>query len=150
MWLQFPADLVWEVFFWEVNFAKKNKTKHQWRELSGNRGLSWNQCLSLHEQWKFTLRISSVNVKDFCELYTAQHCTKNEVFYWGFLQQMWPADLVTFTEESLHRKLHFLCSVNTINELNMNKALQKRHTSILMQISKSSIWKMVTTEEYDD
>ena len=45
------------------------------------------------------------------------HCTKNEVFHWGFLQWMWPnpqvtADLVTFIEEILNGKLHFLCSVS--------------------------------------
>ena len=45
------------------------------------------------------------------------HCTKYEVFHEGFLQQMWPntqetADLVTFSEEILHGKIHFLCSVN--------------------------------------
>ena len=43
------------------------------------------------------------------------HCLKNEVFHYEFLQQMWanpqfPTDLVTFTEEILHGKLHFLCS----------------------------------------
>ena len=32
------------------------------------------------------------------------YCTKNEVFHF-------PADLVTFTEEILNGKLHFLCSV---------------------------------------
>ena len=31
------------------------------------------------------------------------YCTKNEVFHF-------PADLVTFTEEILNGKLHFLCS----------------------------------------
>ena len=35
------------------------------------------------------------------------HCTKNEVL---------PADLVTFTEEILNGKLHFLCS-DTYNEV---------------------------------
>ena len=44
-----------------------------------------------------------------------KHCTKNEIFHWGFLQWMWPnpqeiTDLVTFTEEILNGKLHFLCS----------------------------------------
>ena len=43
------------------------------------------------------------------------HCTKNEVFYSGFLQKMLPnpqetADLVIFTEEINNGKLHFLCS----------------------------------------
>ena len=45
------------------------------------------------------------------------HCTKNKVFHYGFIQWMWPspqetADLVTFTEEILNRKLHFLNSDN--------------------------------------
>ena len=44
------------------------------------------------------------------------HSTKNEVFHWGFLQDMWPnmpfrADLVKFTEEIFNGKLHFLCSI---------------------------------------
>ena len=44
------------------------------------------------------------------------HCTKNEVFQWGFLQEMWPnpqktADLVTFTKETLNGKIHFFCVV---------------------------------------
>ena len=44
-----------------------------------------------------------------------QHCTKNEVFHWRFLQSIWPnlqfpADLVKLTEEILIGKLHFLCS----------------------------------------
>ena len=43
------------------------------------------------------------------------HCTKNEVFHEGFIQQMWPnpqepADLVTFTEEIFNGKLNF-CAV---------------------------------------
>ena len=49
---------------------------------------------SLHKKWSFPLRISSVNV------------TKSEV----------PADLVTFTEEILHGKLHFLYSVYLASE----------------------------------
>ena len=45
------------------------------------------------------------------------HCTKNEVFHYGFLQQMWlkpqfPADLVTFTEEILNGRLYFLISTS--------------------------------------
>ena len=44
------------------------------------------------------------------------HCTKNEVFHWGFLQQMWlnpqfPRIWSQFTEEIPNGKLHFLCSV---------------------------------------
>ena len=46
----------------------------------------------LHKNWSFPLRISSVNV------------TKSAV----------PADLVTFTEEILNGKLHFLCSEKTL------------------------------------
>ena len=43
------------------------------------------------------------------------HCTANGVFHQRFLQWMWPnsqfpVDLLTFTEEILNGKLHFLCS----------------------------------------
>ena len=43
----------------------------------------------------------------------SSHCTKSDVFHWGFLQLMWPnpqkiTDLVTSAEEVLSRKLHFL------------------------------------------
>ena len=46
------------------------------------------------------------------------HCTKYEVFHYGSLLYMWrnpqfPTDLVTFTEEILNEKLHFLSSVTT-------------------------------------
>ena len=45
------------------------------------------------------------------------HCTKNQVFHYGFLQQIWlnlqkTADLITFTEEIRNAKLPFLCSVH--------------------------------------
>ena len=52
--------------------------------------------------------------KHLCQsLFFNKHCTKNEVFYWGFLQLMWPnqqflADLITFTKEILNEKRHFL------------------------------------------
>ena len=44
------------------------------------------------------------------------HCTKSEVFHWGFFRRMWPnpkeiGDLVTHTEEILNGKFHFLCAV---------------------------------------
>ena len=42
------------------------------------------------------------------ELMELTHYTKNEVFCERFLEC--PAYLVTFTEEILNRKLHFLCS----------------------------------------
>ena len=57
------------------------------------------------------------------------HCTKYEVFYQGFLQQMWPipeflADLVKF-EVILNEKLHFLWSVSdTWNEQISSSCLQ--------------------------
>ena len=43
------------------------------------------------------------------------HCTKNEVFHYGFLEYMWPnphfpMDLVRFTKEIRNGKLNFLCS----------------------------------------
>ena len=49
-----------------------------------------------------------------CEI-NEESLHKNEVFHLGFLQQMWPspqfpAHLVTFTEEILDGKLHFLHS----------------------------------------
>ena len=45
------------------------------------------------------------------------HCTKNEVFHYGYLEYMWPnpqflADFVTFTEEIRNKKLLILCSVH--------------------------------------
>ena len=47
-------------------------------------------------------------------------CTKNEVFHQGFLQRMWPkfpAGLVTFTEEILNEKPHFLCSIYCVYDV---------------------------------
>ena len=49
-----------------------------------------------------------------CYLY---RYTKNEVFYYGFLQQIWPnpqflANFVTFNDKILNAKLDFLCSVH--------------------------------------
>ena len=56
------------------------------------------------------------------------HCTKNEIFHYGFPQQIWPSPqetraLVTFTEISsviffLNGKLHFLCSVCDMANIN--------------------------------
>ena len=45
------------------------------------------------------------------------NCIKCETLHYRFLQWMWPnlhfpADLITFTEEILKGKLHFLCSDN--------------------------------------
>ena len=48
---------------------------------------------SLHKNWSFPLRISSVNV----------------------LNPQFPEDLVTFTEEILNGRLHFLCSEYWLN-----------------------------------
>ena len=59
----------------------------------------------------------SDNVSFQCKLLESQkhalfpklkHCTKNEVFHYGFLQET--AGLVIFTEEILNRKLHSMCS----------------------------------------
>ena len=57
--------------------------------------------MSLHKKWSFPLRIPSVNV------------TKSEVSWHSFMAQF-TADLVTFTEEILDGKLHFLYSVNAL------------------------------------
>ena len=54
--------------------------------------------ITLHKKWSFPLRIFSVNV------------TKPQFphIYW---RNPDPADFLTFTEEILNEKLHFLCSV---------------------------------------
>ena len=63
---------------------------------------------------------------------------------------MWPdlqenADLVTFTEEILDGKLHFLCSVSDINLLNkslqtmLTLALNKTLPHILLKINNLSL-----------
>ena len=65
-------------------------------------------------QFQWILRDMSINLR----------CTKNEVFHQGFLQEMlpnpqFPADLITFTEEILNGKLHFLCSTNDYIQCNI-------------------------------
>ena len=60
------------------------------------------------------------------------HCTKNEVFHYGFLQSMWPnpqetADLVTFTEEIRNGKLHFLCSECSWNSVSYTNNVASLH-----------------------
>ena len=62
----------------------------------------------------------STSTKKIRSIANCYHCTKNEVFHSGFFQKMWPnpqfsAGLVTFTEEILNVKLHFLCSVYSTN-----------------------------------
>ena len=52
--------------------------------------MTFYTLITMHKKWRFPLRTSSVNM------------SKYEV----------SADLVTFTEEILNDKLHFLCSVN--------------------------------------
>ena len=54
--------------------------------------------VTLPKKWSFPLKISSANVTK-----STGSC--------GFRPQV-PADFVTFTEEILNGKLHFLCSVN--------------------------------------
>ena len=60
------------------------------------------------------------------------HCTKNEVFHERFLQYMWPnpqfpADLVTFTEETLMANFNFSAIIRSENQkfptLNVRKKL---------------------------
>ena len=72
----------------------------------------YRNALPTHLQlcsWVFLLKKTWSRISEF------QHCTKSQVFHYRFLQKMWPnpqetADLVTFTEEILNGKLHFLCS----------------------------------------
>ena len=63
----------------------------------------------------FCLRACHCHTNVGIMLFLLSLFTKNEIFHLGFLQLMWPnpqetADLVTFTEEILYEKLHFLCS----------------------------------------
>ena len=74
------------------------------------------------------------------------HCTKNEVFHWRFLQQMWPssqetANLVTFTEEILDGKFHFLCSVHPLcHKAQQVRQIQVFQISHLLVISNPQIY----------
>ena len=52
---------------------------------------------------------------DLLRIIISLSCTKNKVFHCGFLQ--FPADLVTFTEEILNEKLHFLLSTKNLKRL---------------------------------
>ena len=63
------------------------------------------------------LKLASVHPTNYEKTQFVLHCTKNEVFHYGFLQLIWPnpqfsADLVTLTEEILTGKLQFLRSVD--------------------------------------
>ena len=58
------------------------------------------------------------------DLFPFTYYTKNEVFHKGFLQ--FPADLVTFTEKILIKKLHFLCS-GWLRDRNCNKEVTYYH-----------------------
>ena len=60
---------------------------------------------------KFLFLFPEIGIKCYLFLHFKccnPHCTKNEVFHYGFVQ--FPADLVKFTEEIRNRKLHFLCN----------------------------------------
>ena len=75
--------------------------------------------VSLHKKWSFPLRISSVNV------------TKSSVSC-GFGPQF-PKDLVTYTEEILNGKLHFLCSVISIFQIIADMSLQLIFTTCILK-----------------
>ena len=86
---------------------------------------NWRQLFSLHKKWSFPLRISSVNV------------TKS-AFFCRF--PAFPAfSAVTFTEEILNGKLHFLC--NSFQEfwkhLNLKKLeiLKAQHFTLSFDIA---------------
>ena len=74
-----------------------------------------NSWKLLHKKWSFPLRISSVNV------------TAENAGHAGNLQKN--ADLVTFTEEILNGKIHFLCSENNCRQLKFWK-LRVKYLSI--------------------
>ena len=74
----------------------------------------WRRYMNISPKGAWTGRSNKRRVKRFSK-WNNIHCLKNEVFHYKFLQQMWPnpqfpTDLVTFTEEILHGKFHFLCS----------------------------------------
>ena len=61
-----------------------------------------------------------------------EHCTKNEVVHYGFLQEIGPnpqdtMNLVIFIEEILNGKLHFLCSKSTNEILNSKTKLLNKY-----------------------
>ena len=62
----------------------RNQVNHVWILRNVTEFIRPKNVRALHKKWKFSLRISSVNE--------------------------FPADLVTFTDEILNWKLHFLCS----------------------------------------
>ena len=64
--------------------------------------------LTMHKKWSFLLRISSVNVAKSVET----------------------TDLVTFIEEILNGKLHFLCSVNADKDSKIVKRSQFLKTTM--------------------
>ena len=79
-------------FFIMRKWSMKNKIPE--KIFTGKNISSWlGTQRSLHKNWSFPLRISSVNV----------------------LNPQFPADLVTFTEEILNGRLHFLCSEYWLN-----------------------------------
>ena len=61
------------------------------------------------------------------------HYTINEAFRLGFLQ--FPEDLVTFIEEILHGKLHFLCSVRIEVMLHIENFSNFISTTLLQRTS---------------
>ena len=62
--------------------------------------------VSMHKKWSLPLGISSVNA------------TKS--------------DLLTFTEETINRKLHFLCSMSSVNNVGLHlSAYQINHWFML-------------------
>ena len=73
--------------------------------------------LSLHKKWRFPLRISVVNVTKsakiiFLTLDTRTYlCVSGPTCVYQGVRNVSFADLVTFTEQILNEKLHFLCSV---------------------------------------
>ena len=45
-----------------------------------------------------------------------------------------PADLITFTEEILNRKLHFLCSGSKYNKILESSEIKRRISMVLVKI----------------
>ena len=90
---------------------------------------------------------NSNKMKVYTDLTFSFTVQKNEVFHYGFLQEMWPnpqetVDLITFTEETLNGKLHFCVVIHSIIIFNTIK----QNTNIFSQRHKFLTINLVNIE----
>ena len=64
---------------------------------------------TLHKKWSFLLKISSVHVTKSEGTWIWSHLLKQFLIENFIFRAVFPADLVTFTEEILKGKVYFLC-----------------------------------------